>query len=71
MSLHGPQSNVYSFCSAGPSALANQTSSPSAVSSSSSPGRHRSEPFLMLWRNWGDGPLRLAACRVMRAAPPA
>eukprot|EP00966_Prymnesium_polylepis_P007891 181504-Prymnesium_polylepis.1 len=44
--------------------------SPSAASSSSSPGMQRSEPLSMLSRKQAEGPLRLAACRAVRCTAP-
>eukprot|EP00966_Prymnesium_polylepis_P197496 4576722-Prymnesium_polylepis.1 len=47
--------------------------SPSAASSSESPGMQSSDPSSMPSRKAAEGPLRLGACRVTRcaAAPPA
>ena len=58
------------FFSCGPSAFTYQMLSPSAVSSSSSPGMQRSKPLSMLSRKEDEGPLRLGACRVVRCAAP-
>ena len=44
--------------------------SPSAVSSSESPGMHSSDDLSMPCRKAADGPLGFFVCRVARCAPP-